>query len=352
MRRASCGSKAGERALKFDYYKDPEKTKARRTTREGWSTVGDMGYVDDEGYLYLTDRRDFMIVSGGVNIYPQEAENLLITHPKVMDAAVFGVPNEEMGEEVKGVVQPIDLADAGPELEAELIAFCREQPVALQVPGVDRLRRRAPAPAHRQALQAAPPRPLLGRQEVPHRLTLRYSPRKCGARFSAKAAGPSWPSSVPAAWAISSVSKRRCWSSVCSRLPCIRRFAPPNASVGPDRELRGECLGLGIEIVVGHHARDQSPLQRFGGAEHPIREHELERPPLADEARQEPARRPVGREADPGVRHHELGRLGRDHQIRRRRRSPSPRRPRCPAPRRSPARRAAPAATPRRGAAW
>jgi len=114
-----------ERALKFDYYKDPEKTKAAHN-REGWSTVGDMGYVDDDGYLYLTDRRDFMIVSGGVNIYPQEAENLLITHPKVMDAAVFGVPNEEMGEEVKGVVQPIDFADAGPELEGELMAFCRE----------------------------------------------------------------------------------------------------------------------------------------------------------------------------------------------------------------------------------
>jgi long-chain acyl-CoA synthetase len=115
----------GERTMKFDYYKDPEKTKSAHNP-DGWNTVGDMGYVDEEGYLYLTDRRDFMIVSGGVNIYPQEAENLLITHPKVMDAAVFGVPNEEMGEEVKGVVQPIDMADAGPELEAELIAFCRD----------------------------------------------------------------------------------------------------------------------------------------------------------------------------------------------------------------------------------
>jgi long-chain acyl-CoA synthetase len=114
-----------ERALKFDYYKDPEKTAAAHN-RAGWNTVGDMGYVDDEGYLYLTDRRDFMIVSGGVNIYPQEAENLLITHPKVLDAAVFGVPNEEMGEEVKGVVQPIDMVDAGPQFEAELIAFCRD----------------------------------------------------------------------------------------------------------------------------------------------------------------------------------------------------------------------------------
>ncbi|MBM3658218.1 MAG: AMP-binding protein [Actinobacteria bacterium] len=115
----------GERSMTFEYHKDPEKTKAAHS-ESGWTTVGDMGYLDDEGYLYLTDRRDFMIVSGGVNIYPQEAENLLITHPKVMDAAVFGVPNEEMGEEVKGVVQPIDWSTAGPELEAELVAFCRD----------------------------------------------------------------------------------------------------------------------------------------------------------------------------------------------------------------------------------
>ncbi|GMU77374.1 MAG: acyl-CoA synthetase [Acidimicrobiia bacterium] len=115
----------GATTLRFEYYKDPEKTADAHDAR-GWNTVGDMGYVDEDGYLYLTDRRDFMIVSGGVNIYPQEAENLLVTHPKVMDAAVFGVPNEEMGEEVKAVVQPIDMADAGPELETELIAFCRE----------------------------------------------------------------------------------------------------------------------------------------------------------------------------------------------------------------------------------
>jgi long-chain acyl-CoA synthetase len=112
-------------SLTFEYYKDPDKTAANHN-QEGWATVGDMGYLDDEGYLYLTDRRDFMIVSGGVNIYPQEAENLLVTHPKVLDVAVFGVPNQEMGEEVKAVVQPIDMADAGPELERELIAFCRD----------------------------------------------------------------------------------------------------------------------------------------------------------------------------------------------------------------------------------
>ena len=89
------------------------------------STVGDMGYLKD-GYLYLTDRSTFMIISGGVNIYPQETENLLITHPKVADAAVFGVPNEELGEEVKAVVQVIDGVEANEELVEELMAFCQE----------------------------------------------------------------------------------------------------------------------------------------------------------------------------------------------------------------------------------
>jgi long-chain acyl-CoA synthetase len=112
------------RTIPFEYHKDPDKTRAAKN-REGWATVGDMGYLDEEGYLYLTDRRDFMIVSGGVNIYPQEAENLLVTHPKVLDAAVFGVPNDEMGEEVKAVVQLVDWNDAGPALERELIAYCR-----------------------------------------------------------------------------------------------------------------------------------------------------------------------------------------------------------------------------------
>ena len=108
----------------FEYFKDPAKTASVRNDR-GWRSLGDMGYVDEDGYLYLTDRSTFMIVSGGVNIYPQEAENLLIMHPKLVDAAVFGVPNEEFGEEVKAVVQPVDGVVPGPELEAELIAYCR-----------------------------------------------------------------------------------------------------------------------------------------------------------------------------------------------------------------------------------
>jgi len=91
-----------------------------------WATVGDVGHVDDEGYLYLTDRSTNMIISGGVNIYPQEAENLLVTHPKVLDCAVFGVPDDEMGEQVKAVVQPVAGATPGPDLERELLAFCRD----------------------------------------------------------------------------------------------------------------------------------------------------------------------------------------------------------------------------------
>jgi long-chain acyl-CoA synthetase len=108
----------------FEYHKDPDKTASSRSP-QGWSTLGDVGYVDAEGYLYLTDRKAHMIISGGVNIYPQECENLLVTHPKVADCAVIGVPNEEFGEEVKAVVQPVDMADAGPALAEELIAFCR-----------------------------------------------------------------------------------------------------------------------------------------------------------------------------------------------------------------------------------
>ena len=92
-------------ATPFEYFNDPVKTAEARSRDGTMSTVGDVGYVDDDGYLYLTDRATFMIISGGVNIYPQESENLLITHPKVADAAVFGVPNEDLGEEVKAAVQ-------------------------------------------------------------------------------------------------------------------------------------------------------------------------------------------------------------------------------------------------------
>jgi long-chain acyl-CoA synthetase len=121
-------------ATPFVYFDDPEGTAQTRSADGSMSTVGDVGYVDDDGFLYLTDRSTFMIISGGVNIYPQECENLLITYPKVADAAVFGVPNADLGEEVKAVVQTMPGVPAGPELEAELIAFCREHLAHMKCP--------------------------------------------------------------------------------------------------------------------------------------------------------------------------------------------------------------------------
>jgi long-chain acyl-CoA synthetase len=112
--------------LTFEYLNDAEKTAASRD-KHGWVTVGDVGYLDEDGYLFLTDRRHHMIISGGVNIYPQEAENLLVTHPKVLDAAVFGIPDEGMGQSVKGVVQTVDPADATEEFGEELLGWLRER---------------------------------------------------------------------------------------------------------------------------------------------------------------------------------------------------------------------------------
>jgi acyl-CoA synthetase (AMP-forming)/AMP-acid ligase II len=105
------------------YHNSPEKT--AEVQGEHGATFGDIGYVDPDGYLFLTDRASYMIISGGVNVYPQETENILVMHPKVADVAVIGVPSEELGEEVKAVVQPRDWADAGPEFAAELMAFAR-----------------------------------------------------------------------------------------------------------------------------------------------------------------------------------------------------------------------------------
>ena len=110
----------------FTYHNDSVSTEQTRNSL-GWTTLGDIGYLDEEGYLYLVDRKAFMIISGGVNIYPQEIENVLLQHPKVMDAAVVGVPSSDWGEEVKAVVQPVDPLDVGPVLAAELQAFCREK---------------------------------------------------------------------------------------------------------------------------------------------------------------------------------------------------------------------------------
>jgi fatty-acyl-CoA synthase len=110
----------------FEYVKDEAKTAASRDTH-GWVTVGDVGYLDEDGYLFLTDRRHHMIISGGVNIYPQEAEDLLVTHPKVLDAAVFGIPDLEMGQSVKGVVQTVDPAEATEQFADELLAWLRDR---------------------------------------------------------------------------------------------------------------------------------------------------------------------------------------------------------------------------------
>jgi acyl-CoA synthetase (AMP-forming)/AMP-acid ligase II len=125
-----------ESEAEFEYHNDPEKTAASRHPK-GWTTLGDVGYVDADGFLYLTDRKAYMIISGGVNIYPQEAENVLVTHPKVVDVAVFGVPNEDFGEEVKAVVQPVEMpADdaAAAALASELIQFCRTELADVKCP--------------------------------------------------------------------------------------------------------------------------------------------------------------------------------------------------------------------------
>ncbi len=117
----------------FEYHGDDAKTASSRNSK-GWSTLGDVGWMDEEGYLFLTDRKSFMIISGGVNIYPQEIENHLVTHPRVADVAVIGGPHEEMGEEVIAVIQPADMADAGDELRDELIAFAREKLSGVKIP--------------------------------------------------------------------------------------------------------------------------------------------------------------------------------------------------------------------------
>jgi long-chain acyl-CoA synthetase len=121
--------------LPFEYHNDPGKTRGTLHPRNpNWSTLGDVGHLDEDGYLYLTDRRAYMIIAGGVNIYPQEVENALVMHPAVIDVAVFGVPDDDMGEQVKAVVQPAPGVEAGAELELQLIAYCREHLAAVKCP--------------------------------------------------------------------------------------------------------------------------------------------------------------------------------------------------------------------------
>jgi acyl-CoA synthetase (AMP-forming)/AMP-acid ligase II len=108
----------------FEYHNDPEKTRCAYN-KQGWATMGDIGHVDADGYQFLTDRKHFMIISGGVNIYPQEIKNLIVTHPRVLDVAVFGVPDEEMGEKVVAVVQPARWEDRSEDLVDELRTYVR-----------------------------------------------------------------------------------------------------------------------------------------------------------------------------------------------------------------------------------
>lgn len=122
-----------EGMVPFVYHNDPAKTADARN-KHGWSSLGDVGYEDEDGFVFLTDRKSFMIISGGVNIYPQEIENLLVTHPKVADAAVIGAPDPEMGEKVVAVIQPLDMDQAGPELADELKEYLSGQLSRVKMP--------------------------------------------------------------------------------------------------------------------------------------------------------------------------------------------------------------------------
>lgn len=140
----------------FSYHNDPEKT-ASVTNEQGWVTLGDIGYLDEDGYLYLTDRRAFTIVSGGVNIYPQEVEDALIVHPQVYDVAVFGVPDDDLGEATKAVVQLVAGAVPSAEMEASLMTHCRSYLASYKCPRsiefVDQLPRDATGKLHKRTLR-------------------------------------------------------------------------------------------------------------------------------------------------------------------------------------------------------
>ena len=118
----------------FTYHNDPRRPRDAAPRARDWSTVGDLGYLDDDGYLFLTDRKAFMIISGGVNIYPQEVEDVLTLHPKIFDVAVIGVPDDEMGEQVKAVVQLRDGVTPSDELAAEIIGYVRERLAHFKAP--------------------------------------------------------------------------------------------------------------------------------------------------------------------------------------------------------------------------
>jgi long-chain acyl-CoA synthetase len=129
----TVGQVYSEGGMNFVYHNDPEKT-AESRNRHGWTTVGDLGYLDDEGYLYLTDRKNFMIISGGVNVYPQEIENLLVTHPRIADAAVIGTPDPDLGEKVTAIIQPANMSDATADFAEEVKAWLRQSLSGVKVP--------------------------------------------------------------------------------------------------------------------------------------------------------------------------------------------------------------------------
>ena len=150
----------------FAYKGDPDKTAANR--RGDYFTVGDMGELDEDGFLYLRDRKIDMIISGGVNVYPAEIEAVLLSHPEVGDAAVFGVPHDDWGEEVKAVVEPAPGVEPSPVFAAELLAHCATNLARYKCPrSIDFTARHAPR-SQRQALQADAPRPLLGGSRAQH----------------------------------------------------------------------------------------------------------------------------------------------------------------------------------------
>jgi fatty-acyl-CoA synthase len=119
----------------FEYHNDPEKTRAgQHPAHPNWATLGDIGYLDEDGFLFLTDRMAFMIISGGVNIYPQEIENCLVMHDAVADVAVISVPDAEMGESVKAIVQLADGVEPSDELASVLITHCRANLAGYKIP--------------------------------------------------------------------------------------------------------------------------------------------------------------------------------------------------------------------------
>ena len=145
----------------FEYFKDKEKTDRSRHGK--FFTVGDVGYLDPEGWLFLSDRKTDMIISGGANIYPAEIESVLIMHPKVADVAVFGIPHDDWGEAVKAVVEPIEFGDGRTRARGRDPRLVGRQAGEVQDAALDRLRRGAAARPEREALQAQAPRPVLGR---------------------------------------------------------------------------------------------------------------------------------------------------------------------------------------------